>query len=182
MVCQLFDHTFPNVQCTPGHFRNIVQSARARAGLIQQTGQVYSLIKFLLNRRAPGTDIEDWFDVDWEMEEGTVTEAGTVNRLMYVSGLMLASFKKYGQFISLDATCKTNRFNMPFVLLVGTDDTMRTTIFGAGLIRSEDIESYTWLLNTFKRFVGTHISSHSISSVLGQSVVGTYTVLVMYSD
>ena len=83
----------------------------------------------------------------------------------------LRSYKKYGQFISMDATCNTNRCNMPLVLLVGVDDTMHTTIFGAGLLLQEDIESYTWLLNTFKRAVGactqrTHYCS--LLSVLRQ--------------
>ena len=132
-----------------------MQSARARAGVTQQTGQVLTLITYLLNRRGPGAEIEDWFDIDWDLEAGTVT------RLMYVSSLMMASFKSFGQFISLDATCKTNRFGMPLVLLVGTDDTKSTTVFGAGLVRSEDIESYTWLLDTFRRAVGTSFTVYT---------------------
>ena len=71
------------------------------------------------------------------------------------SGLMMEQFKRYGQFVVMDATCKVNRFGMPLVLLVGVDDTHTTSIFGMGLIKVEDIESYTWLLSTFKQAVGT---------------------------
>ena len=95
--------------------------------------------------------MEDFFDMDWDEETDTVT------RLFYTSRLMIKSFKKHGQFVVMDATCKTNRFNMPLVLLVGVDDTKATAIFGMGLILAEDIVSYIWILQAFKRAVGTTI-------------------------
>jgi hypothetical protein len=97
-----------------------------------------------------------YYNVDWDAEEES--EAGvklpTVTRLFYVSAGMVSSFRKHGQFIVMDATCKTNRFNMPLVLLVGLNDVRKSTIFAMGLVLVEDIVSYTWILNNVKTVMG----------------------------
>jgi hypothetical protein len=139
----VFAHKYPHVECDPAVFRNIVQCARARAGLTQKTGQILSLLTFLVNRRGPGSEVEDFFDMDWDWESETCT------RLFFASRTMVAAFRKTGQFITLDATGKTNRFNMPLVLLVGAGDTDKTAIFGMGLVLQEDIDSLTGLLTAF---------------------------------
>jgi hypothetical protein len=172
---QVFDVNYPNALCSSHTFGNIVRCARVRAGVSQSTGQVLSLLTFLVNRRGPSGEVEDFFDMDWDHE------SETCSRLFFASRGMVNSFKKHGQFITLDATCKTNRFNMPLVLLVGIDDTLMTAIFGVGLVLQEDIDSYTWLLNSFKRAVGnqnivhipsTHsnITVHSSSTRSGKAV------------
>ena len=135
------------MKCDSDCFRSIAQCARVRTVMTKQTGQILSLMTFLLNRRGLGDRVEDFFDLDCDDE-------GMCTRLFYVSRHMVDSFHKHGQFISMDATCKTNRFNMPLVLLVGLDDTCQTAIFGMSLILVEDIDSYIWILNRFKRAVG----------------------------
>ena len=152
--------------------------------LHRRLAKYYRLLTYLvlLNRRGVGAEVEDFFDMDWDYEAEVCT------RLFYTSRLMMDSFRRHGQFISLDATCKTNRFNMPLVLLVGTTNTFETTIFCMAFIQVEDIDSYTWVLNNFKRAVGTH-NTHivHISSTLGIIVVdswscnGDYMVYLWYT-
>ena len=131
----------------------------AKSGLSHQTGQVKHLLTYLLTRRGDDGLMKDVLDVDWEESDDTIS------RLFYTSALMIEQFRMYGQFLDMDATCKTNRFNMPLVLLVGMDNTKATTIFGMGLMLTEDIESYTWMLRAFKRAVGMrneHISAYTL--------------------
>jgi hypothetical protein len=147
MTHQLFDGEYPGVKCTEHLFRSIAQSAREKAGLPPQTGQVVALCTYLLERKA---NVEDHFDMWFD------SASGRCERVFFASRLMVDAFKKHGQFISIDATCSTNRFNMPLVLLVGRDDTNKACVFGAGLVQKEDIASYVWVLTAFKSAVGKH--------------------------
>ena len=145
---QVFDVEYPQVAVSPPLFRNMAQLARARSGMTNTTGQVLSLLKLLVDRRHRDGMVQDYFDIDWDLS------SETCSRLFFATGGMVASFKRFAQFFTLDATCKTNRFNMPLVLLVGMDDTKKTTIFGMALVLSESIESYVWVLQCFKKAVG----------------------------
>ncbi|KAI3826858.1 hypothetical protein L1987_00917 [Smallanthus sonchifolius] len=55
---------------------------------------------------------------------------------------------------SFDATYQTNKYNMTFVPFTGVDHNKQCVIFGAGLLHSETIESYKWLLESFLKAHG----------------------------
>jgi hypothetical protein len=125
----VFNNQYQNVHCEPDTFRSIAQTARQRAGMTAKTGQILTLVQFLARKRGPTGQVVDFFDMDFDEETGE-----TCTRLFYTSELMIQSFAQFGQFFEMDATCKTNRFNMPLVFFVGIDDTHRTTIFGMGAL------------------------------------------------
>ena len=50
---------------------------------------------------------------------------------------------------SMDSTYKTNKYNLPFVLLVGVNHHHQKIIYGSALLNVEIEEAYTWLLQTF---------------------------------
>lgn len=157
----MFNHRYQGVQCEPDTFRSITQAARQRTGMTAKSGQVLTLLQFLARRRSPTGQVVDYFDMDFDEDTGE-----TCTRLFFTSELMIRSFAQFGQFFELDATCKTNRFNMPLVLFVGVDDTHRTTIFGVGLIQVGDKESYTWLLERFKYAMSQRNIRHTHSTTV----------------
>jgi zinc finger SWIM domain-containing protein 3 len=55
----------------------------------------------------------------------------------------------FGDAISFDTTFQTNKFEVPFAPIIGTNHHKQTIIFGAALLYNETIESFVWLLNTF---------------------------------
>ena len=55
----------------------------------------------------------------------------------------------FGDAVSFDTTFQTNKFEMPFAPLLGTNHHKQTIIFGAALLYNETIESFVWLFNTF---------------------------------
>jgi hypothetical protein len=144
----VFDNLYPGTEVSPEMFRNMGQTARFKAGMVKTEGQVLALVQLLLSRQQGEGGVRDYFNIDWDPVEETCT------RVFFATGGMVESFRRHGQFFTLDATCKTNRFNMPLVLLVGMDDTGSTTMFAAALIISESIDSYTWVLQCFKKAVG----------------------------
>ncbi|VFQ98990.1 unnamed protein product [Cuscuta campestris] len=56
----------------------------------------------------------------------------------------------FGDVLSFDATYETNRYNMVFTPFTGVDNHQKCVTFGAGLLRTEDIESYTWVFRQFQ--------------------------------
>jgi zinc finger SWIM domain-containing protein 3 len=55
----------------------------------------------------------------------------------------------FGDAISFDTTFQTNKFEMPFTPIIGTNHQKQIIIFGAALLYNETIESFVWLFNTF---------------------------------
>lgn len=126
------------------------------AGLGNATGQINSLIQFLLQRQKTTTSNRLFWDLDFDADN-------RCNRVFFMSSEMADAFRRNGQFLIMDATCKTTRFAMQLVLLVGIDETMQSTLFAAGLIAQEDIDSYTWLLRAVQAVVGlTSFTDHAL--------------------
>ncbi|GJS63715.1 zinc finger, SWIM-type containing protein [Tanacetum coccineum] len=59
------------------------------------------------------------------------------------------NYKEFGDIISFDATFRTNKYDMVFVPFTGIDNHRKCVTVGSGLLLSEDIEAYTWLLTSF---------------------------------
>jgi zinc finger SWIM domain-containing protein 3 len=55
----------------------------------------------------------------------------------------------FGDAVTFDTTFQTNKFEMPFAPILGTNQQKQTIIFGAALIFNETIESFVWLFKTF---------------------------------
>ncbi|XP_023766204.2 protein FAR1-RELATED SEQUENCE 4-like [Lactuca sativa] len=64
-----------------------------------------------------------------------------------------AYYVEFGDVISFDATFRTNKYQMVFVLFTAIDHHKKSVTVGSGLLSNESIESYSWLL---KAFLKTH--------------------------
>jgi zinc finger SWIM domain-containing protein 3 len=58
-------------------------------------------------------------------------------------------YKCFGDAVSFDTTFQTNKFEMSFAPLLGTNYHKQTIIFGAALLFDETIPSFIWLFETF---------------------------------
>ncbi|KAF5458609.1 hypothetical protein F2P56_022626 [Juglans regia] len=54
----------------------------------------------------------------------------------------------FGDVVTFDTTYLTNKYGMPFAAFVGVNHYGQSIILGAGLISSEDTESFIWLFKT----------------------------------
>ncbi|XP_035842811.1 protein FAR1-RELATED SEQUENCE 5-like [Helianthus annuus] len=59
------------------------------------------------------------------------------------------NYEAFGDIISFDATYRTNKYCMVFVLFTGMDNHRKCVTIGAGMIAKENIESFTFLLEIF---------------------------------
>ncbi|KAL6195974.1 hypothetical protein ACLB2K_031591 [Fragaria x ananassa] len=69
--------------------------------------------------------------------------------IFWRDGHSFVDYQCYGDVLIFDSIYKTNVYNMPLVLFVGTNNHRGSIIFGAALISDETEETYTWLLRRF---------------------------------
>ncbi|KAF5806235.1 putative MULE transposase domain, FHY3/FAR1 family [Helianthus annuus] len=86
--------------------------------------------------------------------EYSVDDGKRLTGLFWADGLCNLNYMEFGDVISFDATFKTNRYKMVFVPFTGIDNHCRNVTLSAGLLASESIESYKWLLNSFLKSFG----------------------------
>ncbi|XP_042950292.1 protein FAR1-RELATED SEQUENCE 5-like [Carya illinoinensis] len=60
-----------------------------------------------------------------------------------------AAYQYFGDVVTFDTTYLTNRYGMPFALFVGVNHHGQSILLGAGLISSEDTETFVWLFQTW---------------------------------
>ncbi|XP_035548752.1 protein FAR1-RELATED SEQUENCE 5-like [Juglans regia] len=60
-----------------------------------------------------------------------------------------AAYQYFGDVVTFDTTYLTNRYGMPFAPFVGVNHHGQSILLGAGLISSEDTETFTWLFQTW---------------------------------
>ncbi|XP_076921178.1 protein FAR1-RELATED SEQUENCE 5-like [Bidens hawaiensis] len=81
--------------------------------------------------------------------EYTVNDNGELTRLFWADEISKKNYLAFGDIIAFDATFKTNKYKMVFVPFTAIDNHSQNIAVGAGLLSSESIESYTWLLKLF---------------------------------
>ncbi|XP_035842071.1 protein FAR1-RELATED SEQUENCE 5-like [Helianthus annuus] len=86
--------------------------------------------------------------------EYSVDDGKRLTGLFWADGLCKLNYMEFGDVISFDATFKTNRYKMVFVPFTGIENHCRNVTLSAGLLASESIESYKWLLNSFLKSFG----------------------------
>ncbi|XP_076960906.1 protein FAR1-RELATED SEQUENCE 5-like [Bidens hawaiensis] len=79
------------------------------------------------------------------------TTDGVLKGLFWADERAKMNFYVFGDVVSFDATYRHNKYNLVFVLFTGIDNHNRNVTLGVALLDSETTESYTWLLNCFKK-------------------------------
>ncbi|XP_076909116.1 protein FAR1-RELATED SEQUENCE 6-like [Bidens hawaiensis] len=84
--------------------------------------------------------------------EYTVNNNGELDRLFWADEISKKNYLAFGDIISFDATFNSNKYMMVFVQFTATDNHCQNVTVGVGLLSSESIESYSWLLKVFLDF------------------------------
>ncbi|KAL9668989.1 hypothetical protein QQ045_006530 [Rhodiola kirilowii] len=79
---------------------------------------------------------------------------GAISRIFWADPICQLNFKAFGDVVTFDATYSLNRYKMIFVPFTGIDNHKNSITFAAALLSREDVESYTWLLNSFLKCMG----------------------------
>ncbi|XP_019176283.1 PREDICTED: protein FAR1-RELATED SEQUENCE 5-like [Ipomoea nil] len=105
-------------------------------------GDAQLFIDTLFKRR----EVCEAFDFEYDVDDGD-----QLSRVFWADAVSRKNFALFGDVVSFDATYRTNRYNLVFVPFTGIDNHKRSITFGAGLLTREDVDSYVWLLEKFKK-------------------------------
>ncbi|XP_076932371.1 protein FAR1-RELATED SEQUENCE 5-like [Bidens hawaiensis] len=101
--------------------------------------------KRLYAKKTFSSDYSFEYDVNDDCELILVFWADEISKSNYLA---------FGDIIYFDATFKTNKYKMVFVPFTAIDNHCHSVTVGAGLLASETIESYIWLLQILLKSFG----------------------------
>ncbi|KAF5466222.1 hypothetical protein F2P56_016169 [Juglans regia] len=76
-------------------------------------------------------------------------DEGRLKNVFWADPCSRAAYKYFGDMVTFDTTYLTNRYGMPFAPFVGVNHHGQSILLGAGLISSEDTETFVWLFQTW---------------------------------
>ncbi|XP_042939348.1 protein FAR1-RELATED SEQUENCE 5-like [Carya illinoinensis] len=74
---------------------------------------------------------------------------GRLKNVFWADPHSRAAYQYFGDVVTFDTTYLTNRYVMPFAPFIGVNHHGQSILLGAGLISSEDTETFTWLFQTW---------------------------------
>ncbi|XP_056692848.1 protein FAR1-RELATED SEQUENCE 5-like [Spinacia oleracea] len=81
-------------------------------------------------------------------------EKGKLRSLFWRDSMMIEYYGIFGDIVVFDTTYRTNRYNLICAPIVGINNHWNNCMFGCAFIGDEKIESFVWLLQTFKKSMG----------------------------
>ncbi|KAF5467046.1 hypothetical protein F2P56_016912 [Juglans regia] len=74
---------------------------------------------------------------------------GRLKNIFWADPRSRATYQYFGDVVTFDTTYLTNMYGMPFAPFVGVNHHGQSILLRAGLISSEDTETFTWLFQTW---------------------------------
>ncbi|XP_019171210.1 PREDICTED: protein FAR1-RELATED SEQUENCE 5-like [Ipomoea nil] len=127
-----------NVGATGVDFKNFKRDLMAYI----LNGDAQLFIDTLFKRR----ELCEAFDFEYDVDE-----VDQLSRVFWADAISRKNFALFGDVVSFDATYRTYRYKLVFVPFTGIDNHKRSITFGADLLTREDVDSYVWLLEKFKK-------------------------------
>ncbi|XP_018810009.2 protein FAR1-RELATED SEQUENCE 5-like isoform X1 [Juglans regia] len=76
-------------------------------------------------------------------------DEGRLKNVFWADARSRSAYGYFGDVVTFDTTYLTNRYGMPFAPFVGVNHHGQSILFGAGLISSEDTDTFVWLFETW---------------------------------
>lgn len=78
-----------------------------------------------------------------------LNEKGCLRNLFWTDARARVAYGYFGDVISINTTCLTQKYEVPLVSFVGVNHHGQSLLLGCGLLAGETIESYTWLFRAW---------------------------------
>ncbi|KAL9679522.1 hypothetical protein QQ045_017387 [Rhodiola kirilowii] len=85
--------------------------------------------------------------------EYVADEEGTLTRLFWADLKSAKDREMFVDVVSFDATYSTNKYNLVLVPFTGVDNHKCSVTLAISVISNEDVDSYTWLLEGFRKSI-----------------------------
>jgi hypothetical protein len=113
----------------------------------ENADDIWKLIEFF--RYCHEQNPQFYWDVDCDKD-------GYIKNMFWSHASMQGDYADFGanDAMTFDTTYKTNAYEMPLAMFVGSNHHNQNAIFGCALLRHETIDAFRWLFGTFKRCMG----------------------------
>lgn len=128
-----------NVQFLQMDCNNFISRERKK---YLETQDAKTLLEYLENKQAE--DPSFFYSVELDPDNG-----GQICNFFWTDGQAIADYACFGDVICFDTTFQTNKSEMPFAPIIGTNHHRQTIVFGAALLFNESSESFAWLFKAF---------------------------------
>jgi len=128
----------------PTVWDSLVKAIKKEAGILSAGEDLSELITRLKEER----------DEKGAVFDMTANEEDVVQTIFFMHRTMIESFRRCGQFLVMDSTCKTNRFGMSLFLICGFDEHLRCALYGCALMSDETQPSFEYVLKKVRAAVG----------------------------
>jgi hypothetical protein len=137
-------HTIPPM--LPAVWTSLVRSLKIEMGIQDAGDDLAVLVERLTSERNERGAVFD-------MQVDSFGDL-TVSTIFFMSREMMASFRRCGQFVVMDSTCKTNRFGLNLFLVCGVDEHEHIALFAAAFMKEETQPRFEYVLRQLRRAVG----------------------------
>jgi len=100
-----------------------------------------TLMEYLDNKQVQ--DPSFYYVVQFDKEDGRICN------FFWAYGQAIADYACFGDVMRVDTTFQTNKPEMPFAPILGTNHHRQTIIFGAALLFDESANSFVWVFRNF---------------------------------
>jgi zinc finger SWIM domain-containing protein 3 len=135
-----------NVQFLKMDCNNFISRERKK---YLETQDAQTLLEYSENKQAKDPSFYHVVQID--------KEDGRISNFFWADGQAITDYACFGDVICVDTTFQTNKSEMSFAPILGTNHHRQTIIFGAALLFDESAESFFWLFSNFlKAMSGKH--------------------------
>ena len=136
---------------------NVIQKIRAEKNVGVTPMQV---LENLLSKR-----------YTYHTRENPITNA--VEEIFFVHLLSYPLWRAFPSILLIDTTYKTNRYNMPFVQVVGVTSTGKSFSIANAFIYKEREENFTWVLQRLKEMLNNYMEPRVIVTDRDLALINT---------
>ncbi|CAL4981349.1 unnamed protein product [Urochloa decumbens] len=86
--------------------------------------------------------------------EPKLDSEGVIHSLFWSHASMQGDYADFGDAMSFDTTHKTNVYEKPLALFVGSNHHLQNSLFGCALLGDETAETFEWVFKAFKKCMG----------------------------
>uniref|UniRef100_A0ACD5Z551 Uncharacterized protein n=1 Tax=Avena sativa TaxID=4498 RepID=A0ACD5Z551_AVESA len=157
-----FSRVLQQSRVPPRKILKIIRRMRGSFGRIPSEEKWASNVQPAEQRRKANSDVEKTLNhfMDLQLRDPcffyNMQKDGDniVRSIFWTDARSRMDYEIFGDFISFDTTCSTNRHNMPFTPIIGINNYGRTIVLGCALLQDHSTETYKWMLETFLQEMG----------------------------
>ncbi|KAF3450906.1 hypothetical protein FNV43_RR06995 [Rhamnella rubrinervis] len=138
-------------------FRTVIVDAEANGSIdvdVQESGSSVDYSNQLKLKEGDAQAVQNFFCRLQMLDPNffyvvDLNEKGCLRNLFWADARSRVAYSYFGDVVSIDTTCLTDKYEVPLVLFIGVNHHGQSVLLGCGLLAAQTIESYTWFFRAW---------------------------------